>query len=98
MEKTSFGKGGEAVGFQSFRMRVSYMMGNHRFYKFGCLHTRGTAESERLKVTALNLFHPTAPPLFQKVGFLMLQHSLSVGESEGNERKGRISAGAKKRL
>jgi hypothetical protein len=24
----------------------------------------GTTESERLKVTALNLFHPTASPLF----------------------------------
>jgi hypothetical protein len=26
----------------------------------------GTPESERLKVTALNLFHPTAPPPFKK--------------------------------
>jgi len=25
----------------------------------------GTPESERLKVTALNLFHPTASPLFK---------------------------------
>jgi hypothetical protein len=29
----------------------------------------GMPESERLKVTALNLFHPTASLLFQKVLF-----------------------------
>ena len=28
----------------------------------------GTPESERLKVTALNLFHPTASPPFEKGG------------------------------
>ena len=28
----------------------------------------GTPEYERLKVTALNLFHPAASPLFEKVG------------------------------
>jgi len=56
-------------------MRVFWMMGNRRFYIIECLHTLGTAESERLKVTALNLFHPTASPPFQKVGFFILQHS-----------------------
>ena len=70
-------------------------MGNHRFYKFGCLHTSGTDESERIKVTALNLFHPTTPPLLQKVGVLMVQHSIWAGESEGNESEGGISAGEK---
>jgi len=30
-------------------------MGNRRLYKIECLHTLGTPESERLKVTALNL-------------------------------------------
>jgi len=35
----------------------------------------GTPESERLKVTALNLFHPTASPPFQKWGFFILRHS-----------------------
>jgi hypothetical protein len=47
-------------------------MGNRRLYKIECLHTLGTPESERLKVTALNLFHPTASPPFQKVGFFHL--------------------------
>jgi len=37
----------------------------------------GTPESERLEVTALNLFHPTASPPFQKWGFFILRHSLS---------------------
>jgi hypothetical protein len=41
-------------------------MGNRRLYKIECLHTLGTPESERLKVTGLNLFHPTASPLFEK--------------------------------
>jgi hypothetical protein len=36
----------------------------------------GTPESERFKVTALNLFHPTASPPFQKVNFFILRHSL----------------------
>ena len=44
-------------------------MGNRRLYKIECIHTLGTPESERLKVTALNLFHPTASRPFQKVGF-----------------------------
>jgi hypothetical protein len=56
-------------------------MGNRRFYKIEYLHTLGTAGSDRLKVTALNLFHPTAFPPFQKVGFFILRHSL-LGERE----------------
>ena len=51
-------------------------MGNCHLHKIECFHTFGTPESERLKVTALNLFHPTASPPFQKVGFLILRHSL----------------------
>jgi len=43
----------------------------------------GTPESERLKVTALNLFHPTASPPFQKWGFFILRHSLLVGRDGG---------------
>jgi len=62
-------KRGEAVTFQSFRMRVFLIMGNRPLYKIGCLHTLGTFESERLKVTALNLFHPTTSPLFKKSVF-----------------------------
>jgi iron complex transport system substrate-binding protein len=41
-------------------------------------------ESERLKVTALNLFHPTASPPFQKVDLFIIRHSLS-------RRRGRIA-------
>jgi len=44
------------------------MMGNRHLYEIEYLHTLGTTELERLKVTALNLFHPTASPLFQNVG------------------------------
>ena len=44
-------------------------MGNRRSYKVECLHRLGTSESERIKVPALNFFHPTTSPPFQKVGF-----------------------------
>jgi hypothetical protein len=47
-------------------------MGNRRLYKIECIHTLGTPESERLKVTALNLFHPTASPLFPRSWFFHL--------------------------
>ena len=58
-------------------------MGNRRLYETECIHTPGTPEFERLKVTALNLFHPTASPPFQKVASLVLQHSLLMGEGRG---------------
>jgi len=45
-------------------------MGNRRLYKIERFHALGTSESERLKVTALNLFHPTAPPRLPKDRFL----------------------------
>ena len=45
-------------------------MGNRRLYKIEHFHTLGTSESERLKVTALNLFHPTASPRLPKDRFL----------------------------
>jgi hypothetical protein len=61
---------GKAVGFQSFRMRVFYVMGNRRLYEVKGIHILGTSESELLRVTALNLFHPTASPLSQEVVFL----------------------------
>jgi hypothetical protein len=41
----------------------------------------GTPESERLKVTALNLFHPTASPLIENVGFFHIV-TQSLGERE----------------
>jgi hypothetical protein len=47
-----------------------------------------TLESERLKVTALNLFHPIASPPFQGVGFFILRHSLfgERGEVRGTKK------------
>jgi hypothetical protein len=71
---------GEAVGFQRFRMRVFQIMGNGRLYKIVCFHVVGTPEAERLKVTALNILHPTASPPFQEVGFFILLHSLQWRE------------------
>jgi len=44
-------------------------MGKRRLYKAERIHTLGTPESERLKVAALNLFDPTAPPPSQKLVF-----------------------------
>jgi hypothetical protein len=51
-------------------------MGNRPLYKIECFHALGTPDSERLKVTALSLFHPIASPFVQKVGFFILRHSL----------------------
>jgi len=65
-------------------MRVFYMMGNRRLHKIERFHTLATPESERLRVTTLNLFHPTASPLLQKVGFFILRHT-STGESWGGD-------------
>jgi hypothetical protein len=68
-------------------------MGNRRLYKIEFLHRLGTLGSERLKVTALNLFHPTAPPPFQKVG-LSYCDTVSAGReitpplSRGRRRRG----------
>jgi hypothetical protein len=74
-------------------------MGDRRLYIIECLHMLGTTESERLKVTALNLLenahlaaasrrsaHPTAPPAFQEVGFFILRQSL-MGERVGWRKK-----------
>jgi hypothetical protein len=51
-------------------------MGNLPLYKIECFHMLGTSEFGRVKVAALNFFHPTAFPPFHKVGFLILRHSL----------------------
>jgi hypothetical protein len=59
-------------------------MGDRRLHRIECLHMLGTPESERLKVTALNLFHPTAPPPFQEVGFFIITtQSLKGGGGGG---------------
>jgi len=65
-------RGGEAVGFQSFRMRVSEIVGDRSLFQIERFHTLGMSESERLKVTALNLFHPTASPPFPKAAFFRI--------------------------
>jgi hypothetical protein len=74
-------------------------MGNRRLYKVERFHTFGTSESERLKVTALNLWEasglsfdrplpgkpPTRPPLplFQKMGFFHIATQSLGGEGKG---------------
>jgi len=60
-------------------------MGNHRLYKIQCLQTLGRTESKRLKVTALNLFHPTVSPPFQKVDLFYIATQSLGGEGEGGE-------------
>jgi hypothetical protein len=45
------------------------MIGNRLLNKIECFHAIGMHESERFRVTALNLFHPTASPLIQKGNF-----------------------------
>lgn len=57
-------------------------MGNGRFHKIERFHTLGMPACEQLNVTALNLFHPTASPPFQKVGvFHITTQSLPLGDS-----------------
>ena len=43
----------------------------------------GTLESEHLKVTALNLFHPIVSSPLHCVGFFILRHSLLMKQGEG---------------
>jgi hypothetical protein len=64
-------------------MRVFKIMGNYRLYKTEYLHSLGTPESEQLKVTALNLFHPTTPPSFKKSNSLILRYGLWREEMGG---------------
>jgi hypothetical protein len=45
-------------------------MENHLWLEIECLHMVGDPKGKRLKVAALNLFYPTASPLFQKAVFL----------------------------
>jgi len=55
-------------------------MGNRRFQKIESLHALGTREPERLKVTALNLFHPTAPSPRFKMSVLGYYDTATQGE------------------
>jgi hypothetical protein len=63
-------------------------MGNRHLYKIECFHTFGTPESEQIKVTALNLFRPTASPPFQNVGFFYIVTEPPKGEGEGEWNEG----------
>jgi hypothetical protein len=64
-------------------------MGNRRLHKIERFHTPGTSESERLKVAALNLFHPTASPPFPKNRFFQIAaQSLYKRGGGGDFKKG----------
>jgi len=64
--------GTEAVGFQSFRMRVSYRMGNLLLWGIKYFHVFGAPRFEWKKVSARNLFHPTASAPVRDVGLFIL--------------------------
>ena len=70
-------------------------MGNLRLHEIERFHTSGTSESERLKVTALNLFHPTASPPFQKVAFSYYDTVSKEGWCEKIETIGRSAISSK---
>ena len=65
-------------------------MGNRRLYKIERFHTLGMSESEALKVTALNLFHPTISPPFPKNLFFHIATQSQRGTGEGIEGGGII--------
>jgi hypothetical protein len=58
-------------------------MGICRLYRIESFHTLGPLESEWRKVAALNLFHPTASPPFEKVSFFNITGQSYFGESSG---------------
>jgi hypothetical protein len=58
-------------------------MGNRRLDKIERFHTPGTFESERLKVAALNLFHPTASPPFPENRLFQIATQSRRGEGRG---------------
>ena len=62
-------------------------MGNRLLHKIKCIHTLDKPESERLKVTALNLFHPTASPPSRKSWFFHIVTQSLRG-------RGRVGVGA----
>jgi hypothetical protein len=64
-------------------------MGNRHWLKIECLHNVGDPQSKQLKVAALNLFHPTASPLFRKAVFSYCNtvSQREVGEGEAGNSK-----------
>jgi len=72
-------------------------MGNRRLHKIERFHTPGTSESERLKVTALNLFHPTASPSFpNNLFFQIATQSLYKRGVSGEFKKGGMTEDSEK--
>jgi len=67
-------------------------VGNRRLYKVERFHTPDMSESKQLKVTALNLFHPTASPFSEKSVFSYCETvSKGEGKDEGVNLKPAIS-------
>ena len=64
-------------------------MWKRHFNEIECFHTLGTPHLERLKVTALNLFHPTASPTFRKVGSFHITTQPLEGGVKGHIIKGK---------
>jgi hypothetical protein len=59
-------------------------METHRLYETNFFHWLGTLEEyERLKVTALNLFHPTASPSLKSRFFHITTQSSHGGRVKG---------------
>jgi hypothetical protein len=65
-------------------------MGNGCLDKIGNYYAPITPESERLKVTALNLFHPTAYPSSSNNRFFVLRHSLIKEEKMAKDVEERL--------
>jgi hypothetical protein len=57
-------------------------MGNDRWYDIECYHRVADPESKGLKVTALNLIHPTASPFSQSAVFSYYD-TVSLGRGMG---------------
>jgi hypothetical protein len=57
-------------------------MGKDRLFEIKCFHRLTDPEVRWLKVSALNLFHPTASPLFRKP-VLLYYDKFSRGERKG---------------
>lgn len=75
---------GEAVGFQRFKMRLFKVWETSDWVKIECFHRVANPESERLRVAALNLFYPTAPPLSRRAVFSYYNTVSQGGGWEGD--------------
>jgi hypothetical protein len=62
-------------------------MENRGLYEIECVHMLGKAEVERLKVTALNLFHLTASLPFSESQFFHITTQPLRGAGSGERRR-----------